>query len=92
MEISVKFVSNDLVKTLDQFIATLAKDVELNAKKNTPVRTGNARRNWTNETTKNNFVVKNKVPYIERLEAGASRQAPKGIIGPTLTTIKGKYK
>jgi hypothetical protein len=36
------------------------------------------------------YAVVNRVPYIERLEAGASRQAPKGIIGPTLTQIKGR--
>lgn len=57
------------------------------AKDNTPVRTGNAKKNWKKKPKQ----IYNRVPYIERLEAGASRQAPKGIIGPTLTQIKGKY-
>ena len=62
------------------------------AKGHTPVKSGNARSKWTKTQTKDNFEVANRVPYIERLEAGASRQAPRGIIGPTLTAIKGKIK
>jgi hypothetical protein len=79
-------------KTLSTFVAQLATDVETEIKKNTPIKTGNARRNWQKTVGSKTFDVTNKVPYIERLEAGASRQAPKGMIGPTLITIKGKYK
>lgn len=56
----------------------------------TPIRSGNARKNWKKSVSNNGFTVENRVPYIERLEAGASRQAPKGIIGPTLSQVKGK--
>ena len=73
-------------------IKSLADDIETTAKANTPYRTGNARRNWSETVTSKSFTVKNEVPYIERLEAGWSKQAPKGIIGPTLTQVKGKYK
>ena len=59
---------------------------------NTPIRSGNARRNWSETVTPKAFQIKNSVPYIERLEAGYSKQAPKGIVGPTLTQLKGKYK
>ena len=73
-------------------VKQIADDVYVTARKNTPVRSGRAKSAWTEATTANNFKVENRVPYIDKLEAGASRQAPKGIIGPTLTTIKGKYK
>ena len=56
----------------------------------TPVKTGYTRDKWQKKTTDKNFEVSNRVPWIEKLEAGASRQAPRGIIGPTLTAIKGK--
>ena len=62
------------------------------ARAKTPVKSGNARSKWTKTQSKDNFEVANRVPYIEKLEAGASRQAPRGIIGPTLTAIKGKTK
>lgn len=92
MEISITFDANALKKDLATFVKDLAEDVYQDAKANTPIRTGNARRNWTKKVTDTSAVIQNKVPYIERLEAGASRQAPKGIIRPTLTQIKGKYK
>jgi hypothetical protein len=58
----------------------------------TPVKTGFTRDQWTLNYKKRQFEVANRVPWIGKLEAGASRQAPKGIIGPTLTTVKGKLK
>jgi hypothetical protein len=83
-------LGRELNRSLKQTLAELADEVLVDARANTPIRSGNARRNWTKKVTENNFEVENKVPYIERLEAGASRQAPKGIIGPTLAQIKGK--
>jgi HK97 gp10 family phage protein len=88
----VDSLNKDLKNELKKFVKQIADDIYVTAKKNTPVRSGRARKNWTESTTVNNFAVENKVPYIGKLEAGASRQAPKGIIGPTLTAIKGKYK
>jgi len=79
-----------LKKELNMTIKQLADEVKLDAESNTPVKTGYARSQWNKKVTQENFVVNNKVPYIERLEAGASRQAPRGIIGPTLEQIKGK--
>lgn len=79
-----------LTRELNLTVRQLADEVLLDARANTPIKTGNARRNWTKKVTKNNFEVANRVPYIERLEAGASKQAPNGIIGPTLDQVKGK--
>jgi HK97 gp10 family phage protein len=86
----VDAIGNDLKNELSKLIKTLADEVLVDARNNTPVRSGNARRNWNKKVTKENFEVINRVPYIERLEAGASKQAPRGIIGPTLAQIKGK--
>jgi hypothetical protein len=95
MQITVTGVDSlkkDLGDQLKRLVKQIADDVYITARKNTPVRSGRAKNAWTEATTQNNFRVENHVPYIDRLEAGASRQAPKGIIGPTLNTIKGKYK
>jgi hypothetical protein len=91
MKISVTTQGN-FRNEITVFVKGLAQDTFDTVRVNTPIKSGNARRNWTKDVSSNTFNVSNKVPYIERLEAGASRQAPKGIIGPTLTTIKGKYK
>ena len=88
--VGVEAVRSELRSVVEKTIRELADEVFVDARANTPVRSGNARRNWTKQVQKNNFVVENRVPYIERLEAGASKQAPRGIIGPTLDQIKGK--
>jgi HK97 gp10 family phage protein len=80
----------EIESELSSEIKRLADRVEAQARANTPVKSGNARRNWQKTVTKDTFVVSNRVAYIKRLEAGASKQAPRGIIGPTLSQIKGK--
>ncbi len=85
-------ITSNLKRELNQFLTDLGNTTLQEARAKTPVKTGNARSKWTKTDTKTAFEVTNRVPYIERLEAGASRQAPKGIIGPTLTAIKGKTK
>lgn len=83
-------LSRELRDALSKTVSELANEVLVDARQNTPYKTGNARKNWNKQVGKENFSVTNKVPYIERLEAGASKQAPKGIIGPTLSQVKGK--
>jgi len=85
-------ISGDLKKELAQMVKDLGNTTLQEARAKTPVKTGYAKSKWTKTESKDNFEVANRVPYIERLEAGASRQAPRGIIGPTLTAIKGKTK
>lgn len=44
----------------------------------TPIDQGTARRGWRKRTSGKDKIIENRVPYIERLEQGWSRQAPKG--------------
>lgn len=75
-------------RLVEQEVEKLANETKETARAKTPVRTGNARRNWRERTDKRGFTVENRVPYIERLDQGSSKQAPRGIVGPTLTEIK----
>lgn len=83
-------VSKELEAALTKAVKEVSESVYTAARANTPVKTGNARKNWTKTVKDKNFAVENRVPYIERLEAGSSKQAPRGIIMPTLTQVKGK--
>jgi HK97 gp10 family phage protein len=85
-------IADDLNKELSRLVQRVAAETDSSARANTPIKTGHARRSWRKQVDDKGFTVENKVPYIERLEAGASRQAPRGIIGPTLTQVKGKFK
>lgn len=89
---TISYNSASLARELAQFVSEVAAEVEKDARANTPIKTGHARAGWSKTVTPKSFTVKNQVPYIGKLEAGASKQAPKGIIGPTLSQVKGKYK
>lgn len=56
--------------------------------KETPVRSGNARRNT--RLIKEEIVA--RYPYAERLDDGWSKQSPRGMTAPTLRFIKKKLR
>ncbi len=60
----------------------------------TPKRTGRASEGWAKRMGRDGFEVENKVPYVGYLEKPyvKSKKAPNGIIGPTLTSVKGKLR
>jgi|TARA_E500000178_G_C17023437_1_gene756716 hypothetical protein len=81
VEQSVKKVSTNLIKTL-----------LVEVKKATPIRQGRARKGWRVERQGTNTKVVNRVPYIGTLERGRSKQAPRGILRPTVQKIKNRRK
>ena len=81
VEQSIKKVNTSLVNTL-----------LVEAKKSTPIRQGRARRGWRVERQGTNTRVVNRVPYIGTLERGRSKQAPRGILRPTVQRIKNRRK
>ena len=84
-------------KEKSQFIARVADRVRDVAIRKTPIDRGRARKGWhiekganpTNLGTgiDNSISVVNRVPYITALEDGHSKQAPNGILGPTVREI-----
>jgi hypothetical protein len=88
-----KEIQSLLKKELDLLADQVFKEV----KKNTPVDTGQARSGWRKKTSDTAFEVTNAVPYVPVLDRGrhmtsrgvrGSKQAPKGIVGPSLDNIK----
>jgi hypothetical protein len=56
--------------------------------KETPIRTGNARRNTVLQS-KN--TISGEYPYSRRLEDGWSRQAPDGMVNPTTEWLEKEF-
>lgn len=80
----------DLTRAVEEVFSRIAQNTLTIAKQNTPIRSGRARKAWSQEPTKSGFEVKNSVPYIERLERGSSKQAPNGILKPTTRAVSRK--
>ncbi len=90
---------NQVDKELGSAVKRLADDLYNTVERRTPVDTGRARKGWSKKVGKDNFVIENKVPYVPILDKGrhmtprgmrGSKQAPRGIVGPSLTEIKRK--
>lgn len=80
-------------------VQRLGQAVFTEIKQRTPVDTGTAKAGWKNRTTQQGFEITNQVPYIGVLDKGrhmtrrgyrGSKQAPNGIVGPSLDAIKRK--
>ena len=102
----IEATKDQILEDYQAFINELAEETLKAAQKFTPVRTGTARDGWEAKVSvpdnfrqsksNDNFVVTNKVPYVEYLDKGTRKMKPanngRGIIGPTLSEIKGKTK
>ncbi len=73
----------NIIKVLQESLPKVATDA---FRKNTPIRTGNARR----KTRQSGMSVKASYPYATNLEKGSSRQAREGMSKPTSRTLN-KY-
>jgi hypothetical protein len=92
-------IQSRLKRNLDRMVQKLGVEVYTEVRAKTPVDTGRAKRGWNLKNTKSGFEIENQVPYVGVLDRGrhmtnrgmrGSKQAPKGIVGPSLKTIKGK--
>lgn len=79
-------------KEISQIGTRLANTLLVEAKKNTPIKQGTARKGWRIERQGTNTRVINRTPYIGSLERGRSKQAPNGILRPTIRGLKNRRK
>lgn len=96
LKVSVKGIKqtiSNLTNTYDKINQENATMAESVVKKNTPIRSGNARRNWKKDVDKQGWSLTNQVPYIERLENNWSKQTKgQGIVNPSIKEIIRKMK
>lgn len=90
MKITVDLIGStenlkELENTILQFRKTLADEFKSQVVPRTPIDQGRARAGWQQRQSGTNISVENQVPYIERLERGYSRQAPRGFVNQAIT-------
>lgn len=97
MNFNIKIVGDMTLQSVQAAIRTVKADlmpeIQKEVASRTPIDTGRARRGWQQRSQ---TMVKNDVPYIERLEKGYSRQAPNGFVNQgiraAVKTISNKVK
>jgi hypothetical protein len=82
-----------LEREKEKLMTTIAQDTLEIARSKTPIDKGQARRGWRLENLFREKRIVNRVPHIDALERGHSKQAPNGILGPTVREIsQRRYK
>ena len=73
-----------MLKQLGEMPNEAMKDTYNVYKKNTPIKTGNAR---SKTKLENRLRIGGRYPYAGNLDAGSSRQSPKGMTEPSLKSL-----
>lgn len=79
-----KIMNNNVSKIVDNISADLLKEVI----RRSPVRTGKFKGSWRKRGSGLNYQISNSQSYGHELEHGKSGQAPEGVVGPSIQTIK----
>jgi hypothetical protein len=80
----------------NKHVASVADQLQTEAKSFTPVRTGRAQAGWKKFDREGNFEVYNTVPYIDYLDRGTKKMPAAnrglGIVQPAIQSTKRKMK
>lgn len=79
-------------KVIEEEKTALQNSYAAEVRSRTPIDKGTARRGWQKRTSGKDRIIENRVPYIERLEKGYSRQAPNGFTHQAVTATINKRK
>ena len=88
MKVTFNNVSSKELTKLQKGLKKIPQDAYQFFVAQTPIRTGNARRNTS--LSKDTIVA--DYPYAQRLDDGYSRQAPTGMVKPTEAFVKRQVK
>lgn len=80
------------MREISQFQSFIASEFKRQVVPRTPIDKGRARAGWQQRQAGTQQIVENRVPYIERLEGGYSRQAPKGFVNQAIAATMKQTK
>lgn len=94
--IKISFKADNIEKAIgpevEKELQALADTLQSEIKSRTPIDKGRARRGWQQRSQSSSTSVENRVPYIERLEKGYSKQAPRGFVNQSIKATINKRK
>lgn len=84
LDVNIKNAVTGQLKKIQKKLDLVPKEAYTEFVSETPIRSGNARRNTRLEKNK----IKAQYPYAKRLDDGYSKQSPQGMTEPTVNFIK----
>lgn len=88
LKVTAQNTITPVLKNIQRKLDNLPKEAEKVFVQNTPIRSGNARRNT--KLSKDTIVA--NYPYAQRLNEGYSKQKPEGMVKPTEEFIIRRFK
>lgn len=88
LKVDIKTNINKTLKSMQRKIDNIPNDAYKFFVKETPIRSGNARRKTT---LKNKKIIDANYPYAQRLDEGYSKQSPQGMTEPTMDFIADEF-
>lgn len=88
LRVTVQNTISSNIKRIQKELNELPKEAKKEFVKNTPIRSGNARRS----TRLNKNKIEANYPYATKLDEGSSKQSPDGMTKPTEQFIKKRVK
>jgi len=89
LNVSIQNNISPALQSMKQKLNKLPDDAYKVFVKETPVRSGNARRNTKLKNNKKS--IEANYPYAERLDTGYSKQSPQGMTEPTMDYIAEEF-
>ncbi len=89
----ITFNNKALIKSVNDDVEQAVKNTSVKllnkVRQLSPVRSGLFKNSWRMSGNKKKYTISNPQPYGHALEHGRSKQAPRGVVGPSIkTTIK----
>jgi hypothetical protein len=88
LKVDIKTNIQPTLKSMQQKIDKIPQDAYKFFVKETPIRSGNARRNTK---LKNKKEIVANYPYAQRLDEGYSKQSPQGMTEPTMDYVVDEF-
>lgn len=88
LDIKIKTNISPILKNMQRKIDNIPNDAYKVFVKETPVRSGNARRKTK---LRNKKTIEANYPYAQRLDEGYSKQSPEGMVEPTMDFITDEF-
>lgn len=79
-------------KIVDGVVKTISDQLFQDIKRRSPVRSGLFQRSWRKSGRGKQYRITNPQPYGGKLEAGASRQAPDGVMAPARKNLNPNFR
>lgn len=89
---NAKSFTKAMNEVVDKVVEVISDELFRDVKRRSPVRSGLFQRSWRKRGGGKKYSITNPQPYGSKLEAGASKQAPDGVMAPARKNLNPNFR